>query len=137
MAIDIARLKGSENPAELLHSWMNERQLSVVDVSANPADLAEIARDRRLALSGISDERGGLSSMHELEGYVSEPQRERFIQDNLLVPSETPNVRLHIVDDLPTAPIPLGLVLADLADWNRPREDARIIELLKGVEWRP
>jgi len=123
------------NPAALLSSWMKSRQLRVENLSANPADLGEIARDERMVASGISDERSGMSSARELEGYVTVSSLESFTRENLLVASDSPNVRLHVVEDLPSRPIPLGLVLADLADWNRPREHGRISELLGGVKW--
>lgn len=131
----LQRLSSADNPAALLHSWMKSRQLRVVNLSANPADLGEIARDERIVASGISDERSGMSSARELEGYVAVSSLESFRRENLLVASDSPNVRLHVVENLPSRPIALGLMLADLADWNRPREDGRIIELLRGVQW--
>lgn len=131
----LERLSSADNPAALLSSWMKSRQLRVVNLSANPADLGEIARDERMVASGISDERSGMSSARELEGYVASSDVESFTRENLLVTSDSPNVRLHVVDSLPPQPIPLGLMLADLADWNRPREDGRIIELLRDVQW--
>ena len=127
------RLRAAEDPAALLHSWMKSRQLRVFSVAANSADLPEIARDQRIVVSGISDERAGLSSARELEAYVAKADVDAFLQDNLLVPSDAPNVRLHVVEELPLRPAPLGFVLADLADWNRPREDSQIAELLRGV----
>ena len=131
----LERLRASDEPAALLHSWMRSRQLRVVDVGANPADIPDIASDTRAIPSGISDLRAGLSAVREFEGYIAEADLEEFLRDNLLVPSESPNVRLHVVVGPTDAPIPLGLILADLADWNRPREDGRVFELLKGAEW--
>lgn len=131
----LERLGAANKPADLLHSWMKLRQLKVVNVAANPADLSDIARDERVIASGISDERSEISTTREFEGYVAAADLEAFLRGNLLVESESPNVRLHVVDERPQRPIPLGLVLADLADWNRPREDGRIVKLLKEVEW--
>lgn len=131
----LARLRDESEPASLLHSWMGSRQNKVIDVGANPVDLPEVARDKRVVPSGISDSRAGLSAQRELEGYISAQNVDSFVRDNLLVPSDSPNVRLHVVDDLPSRPAPLGLVLADLADWNRPREDGRVRELLRSVTW--
>ncbi|MGK2932108.1 MAG: hypothetical protein ACSLFD_04985 [Solirubrobacterales bacterium] len=131
----VQRLSESQDPARLLHSWMKPRQRRVVNVAANPADLRQLAQDKRVIASGISDERAGLSASREFEGYIAESELEAFLRDNLLVASEAPNVRLHVVDELPPSPVPLGLVLADLADRNRPREDGRIIELLGQVPW--
>ena len=129
------RLRAAEDPARLLHSWMRSRQLRMVNVAANPADLSDIARDERVVRSGISDERSEMSAASEFEGYVAAADLEAFLRDNLLVESDAPNVRLHVVDERPARPAPLGLVISDLADWNRPREDGRVIELLKGLLW--
>lgn len=131
----LERLRASAEPAALLHSWMRSRQLHVVDVGANPADILEIAADKRAIPSGISDSRAGLSAAREFEGYIAEADLDAFLRDNLLVLTESPNVRLHVVNGPIAAPIPLGLVLADLADWNRPREDGRVFELIRDVEW--
>jgi hypothetical protein len=114
---------------------MRSRQHRLVKVAANPADLAEIAGDPRLVPSGISDERSGLSAARELEGYVASDAMPGFLRDNVLIDSDAPNVRLHVVNKLPERPLPLGLLLADLADWNGPREDARVVELLRSVHW--
>lgn len=131
----LERLRGADDPARLLHSWMRSRQRGLVEVAANPADLAEIARDPRLVPSGISDERSRLSAVRELEGYIASDDLPALLRDNLLIESDAPNVRLHVVEKLPDRPLPLGLLLADLADWNGPREDARVIELLRGIRW--
>jgi hypothetical protein len=39
-------------------------------------------------------------------------------------------VLLHVVDHAIGSPAPLGLVIADLADRNSPREDAQVARLL-------
>jgi hypothetical protein len=127
------RLGSTGDPARLLHSWMKSRQLRVVNVAANPADLTEIVRDDRVVASGISDERSDMSAAREFEGYLAAADLDGFLRDNLLVESDSPNVRLHVVDERPARPVPLGLVLADLADWSRPREDGRVVELLRGL----
>lgn len=131
----LERLRDADDPARLLHSWMRSRQRRILNLAANPADLAEIAGDPRLVPSGISDERSGLSAARELEGYVASDDLPAFLRHNLLVESDAPNVRLHVVEKLPDRPLPLGLLLADLADWNGPREDARVVELLRSVHW--
>ena len=132
----IERLRSEASPLSLLHSWLRSRQLRVVDVAANPADIAEISSDVRVVASGISDERAGISSAREFEGYVAVSALDDFLRDNLLLDSDAPNIRLHVVEQLPAVPIPLGFVIADLIDWNRPREDGRAIELMEGVEWQ-
>lgn len=132
----LKRLRSEPAPLGLLHSWLRARQVRIIDVAANPADLAEVASDHRVIASGISDARAGLSSAREFEGYVAAAAREGFMRDNLLLESDAPNVRLHVVDQLPASPLPLGFVIADLIDWNRPREDGRALELLQGVQWQ-
>ena len=129
------RVEHEESPLRLLHSWLRSRQVRVVEVAANPADISEISSDRRVIASGISDSRAGLSAAREFEGYIEAPELDAFLHDNLLLNSDVPNVRLHVVDQLPAEPLPLGFVIADLIDWNRPREDGRAIELLKDVSW--
>lgn len=86
--------------------------------------------------SGISDPRAGLSAAGEFEGYIEAADLDEFLRDNLLVESASPNIRLRVVAKRPPEPVGLGLVIADLVDWNRPREDGRALELMKGVEWR-
>lgn len=131
----IERLRSEASPLSLLHSWLHSRQLRVVDVAANPADIAEISSDVRAIAAGISDERAGISAAREFEGYVGASALDGFLRDNLLLDSDLPNIRLHVVEQLPAAPIPLGFIIADLVDWNRPREDGRALELMKGVRW--
>ena|GEM_PF-661502 len=132
----VERLRSDDDPLRLLYSWMRGRQIRVVDVAANVADIAEIAADSRVAASGISDPRAGLSAAGEFEGYIAAADLDGFLRDNLLVESASPNIRLHVVADRPSEPVGLGLVIADLVDWSRPREDGRALELLKGIEWR-
>ena len=130
-----ARIADSEDPPRLLHSWLRSRQIRVVNLAGNRSDLPALAHDRLVVPSGISDERSGLSSAAEFEGYVGSGDFDEFVRRNLLVPSNSPNVRIHIVDKLPSRPAQLGLVIADLADWNGPREDGRVVELLRSIQW--
>jgi hypothetical protein len=132
----IERLRSEASPLSLLHSWLRSRQLGVVEVAANPADISEISVDGRVVASGISDDRAGISAAREFEGYVAVSGLDGFLRDNLLLDSDAPNIRLHVVERLPAVPIPLGFVIADLIDWNRPREDGRALELMEGVEWQ-
>jgi hypothetical protein len=131
----VERIRHEDSPLRLLHSWLRSRQIRAVDVAANPADIAEISADRRVIASGISDSRAGLSAAREFEGYVEASNLDRFLRGNLLLDSDAPNVRLHVVERLPDAPLPLGFVIADLIEWNRPREDGRAIELLGEIAW--
>jgi hypothetical protein len=130
------RIADSEDPPRLLHSWLRSRQIRVVNLAGNQSDLPGLVDDELVLPSGISDERAGLSSASEFEGYVGSDDLDEFVRRNLLVPSSSPNVRIHVVDMLPSRPAQLGLVIADLADWNGPREDGRVVELLRSIQWR-
>jgi hypothetical protein len=129
------RVADSEDPPRLLHSWLRSRQIRVVNLAGNRSDLPALADDPLAVRSGISDDRAGLSSAGGFEGYVDSGHLDEFVRRNLLVPSSSPNVRIHVVDKLPSRPAQLGLVIADLADWNGPREDGRVVELLRSIEW--
>jgi hypothetical protein len=124
-------LRRAGDPLRLLYGWLRTRQFRVVDVAANPADLLAFRVDVRVVPSGTSDARAGLSSSGEFEGYVQADDLDGLLRDCLLVSSATTNVRLHVVTNSPSRPAPVGLVIADLVDWNRPREDGRALDLLK------
>jgi hypothetical protein len=126
------RLRVSPDPAALLASWLaaraERRELSV------PAGALDGLRaDPRVAASGISDPRAGLSAAHQFEGYVRGGEADDVVADHLLIRSTTPNVFLHVANVAVALPAPIGLVLADLADHPGPREDARVRELLEGL----
>ena len=75
-----------------------------------------------------------MSAGREAEGYVRPRDVEQLMADHLMAAVNPANVWLHIVDRPLARPVPLGLVIADLADHDRAREDARVIELLGSAE---
>lgn len=121
----------SAEPALFLASWLRERA-PVLALHANDSDLADLRSDKRVVLSGISDDRAGLSSEHEVEAYVDPELADQLTREYLLVEAKMPNVWLHLARVLADADgrAPLGLVLADLADHAGPRESLRVKELL-------
>jgi excisionase family DNA binding protein len=127
----------NDAPAHLLASWLAKRA-PVMRLHANPSDLADLRKDERLVLSGISDDRAGLSSEHELEAYVAPEFAKQLVNEYLLVDeknikdAKNANVWLHLAHVQADADgrAPLGLVLADLADHAGPRECQRVKELL-------
>ncbi len=126
-------LAASPEPARQLNSWLRSRA-ERIQVSAKERDLDDLRRDKRVMLSGISDERSGLGVGRELEGYVDPVEYDALVREYLLVrSSEQPNVWMHVaaVQREKDGRVPLGLVIADLADHNGPREDARVEELLR------
>ncbi|MCE0536765.1 helix-turn-helix domain-containing protein [Kineosporia rhizophila] len=102
---------------------------------ASVRDLVDLREDRRIALSGLSDPRSGIASGDLVEGYVAVGQVEAVAQDYLLVQERAEakaNVVLHVGSLGPAGGEDRGLLLlaADLAEYRRPREEARAAELL-------
>lgn len=124
-------LAEDQDPAVLLVSWLRKRA-PVIALHADPQDLDGLRRDHRLVLPGISDDRAGLSSGHEVEAYVDPDLAEEIKNDYLLAEAGSPNVWLHLARVEPdgSGRAPLGLVMADLADHGGPREHQRVRELL-------
>ena len=84
----------------------------------------------RIALSGISDPRSGISGGSVVEGWVRKPEDiDDLIADHLLLPNIAGHVVLHFGRNI-DGPVPIGLVMADLADWNGPREDGEVTRLV-------
>ena len=100
---------------------------------SEPGSIDDLRQDPRVVLSGVSDPRSGLSAAHQVEAYVQPPDLDAVVKDHLLIPAAVPSVFLHVTDHQVNAPVPLGLVLADLADHGGPREDAQVERILKGI----
>jgi excisionase family DNA binding protein len=128
----IGRLQRSDEPLSLLRAWLVRRADRRCFVVA-AEDAAELRGDERVALSGISDERSGLSAPGEVEGYVRGNDLAQLRADYLLADVGSSNVWFHLSDRIVDRPVPIGLVVADLADRLSPREDAAARRLLGGV----
>jgi hypothetical protein len=124
---------GEEAPA-MLSSWLRRRGERLV-FRAQPADIADLLADPRVHPSGISDPRSGLASGDAGEAWIRDFSKlPELAGDYLLLPDRRGNVILHRGGlDPAWERLPLGLVIADLADWNGPREDGRVIELLASI----
>jgi len=129
-----ARLGGDPDPAGLLASWLRGRAERVI-LEARPGVAGSLRGDPRLAVSGVSDSRGGLSASHQAEGYVRPVDFDGLVRDYLLLRSDKGNVVLHVTERIVVAPVPVGLVMADLADYGLPREDAVVERMLKEGDW--
>jgi hypothetical protein len=125
-------LAGPDSP-ELIRDWLSERQLEVRDLAANARDLNLLLNDERVIRGGISDPRPRLSSAGEAELYVSKKDADSVARKWMLVPSDRPNVRMHVVAELPDGDIPLAWILADLAERGGPRESQQVRELVRGA----
>lgn len=110
-------------PGSLLRSWLPRRairhEMSVADV-----DLPEALADERLVISGVSDQRAGMSSPHMGEGYVNEQAARSFFNDYFVVETDDrvrANIIVHV--SLVVPPITPLVIAADLADYRAGRED--------------
>lgn len=128
----IDALEGPESPG-LIRDWLSKRQIEVRDLAANARDLDHLLNDEGIARGGISDARAHLSSAGEAEIYVPQKDADRFARRWMLVSSDRPNVRMHVVAELPDGNIPLAWLLADLAERGGPRESQQVRELLKSA----
>lgn len=127
-----AQLFASPVPAALLRSWLSSRA-GVQRFSAAPADLPALRDDERVVLSGLSDPRSGIAAANVVEGYVAAHHVDDLVKDYLLSNRGEPNVIFHVPDGgrpVPR-PVPLPVVLADLADHDGPRESAAVERLLQ------
>jgi len=125
------RLVADDEPEMLLRSWLAsraERQL------LSASDIDALHADPRLVLSGLSDERSGLSAAADVEAYVRAEDAVAVRRDHLLVNAgSNANVVLHVSPLLPDRPVPVLLLAADLAEHDGPRELARARELI--ADW--
>jgi len=122
------RLAADDEPELVLRSWLasraDRRRLSAPDAQA-------LRSDARVVLSGLSDERAGLSAAGDVEGYVQAGAADAVIRDHLLIDTgSSADVVLHVSPLLPEMPVPLLLVAADLADHDGPRELGRARALI-------
>jgi hypothetical protein len=123
------RLWSADDPLALLRAWMASRaEIHHLHVQ----DAAALIADERVVPSGVSDPRSGMSAAGHAEGYVHADDMAALKADHLLVPAPRAraNAVLRVAPVLPPAPVPDLLLVADLADADRPREEARARELL-------
>ncbi|MCM0638159.1 helix-turn-helix domain-containing protein [Cellulomonas wangsupingiae] len=125
----IDRLCSDPEPIDRLRSWAASRG-EVLHLSAQ--DPAQVREDDRFVVSGVSDPRAGISAAAFAEGYVHRDDAQGLVADHLLVPAARARADVVLrVSPLPlSAPVPLLVVIADLADSGGPRERKRAEELL-------
>jgi hypothetical protein len=123
-------LLASPQPAVLLRSWLRSRA-QLLSLAIPPSGVDDLLEDPRLVPSGISDARSEMSAGREVEGYVRPGDVGLLMADHLMAAVSPADVWVHVVDRPLPRPAPLGLVIADLAGYDRAREDARVGELLR------
>ena len=126
----LAELKSNENPAALIAAWLKgyriEHRLQI-----NPKDLAALGTENKIVASGVSDKRSTFAQANLFEGYVEKKNLNEIKRKFLMVESSNFNVLLRTSPIKLQKPIPLGLLLADLADHNQPREDKQVKTLVR------
>jgi hypothetical protein len=128
------QLLGSGRPGVLLRSWLR-RRADLLRLAAPEGDIAELLADPRLVPSGISDPRSAMSAGNGAEGYARRSDVEAVVRHYLMAESAEGNVWLHKSGRELLRAAPLGLVVADLADHDGPREDGVVEALLRSVPW--
>ncbi|MBM7471196.1 hypothetical protein [Subtercola frigoramans] len=135
-ASDRSRLRGyykqlreSDHPDRLLAGWVPQRP--VLKLAVAPSDLDDLGQDARIVKSGFSDPRAQIAAAGQLEVRVAAANLASLRRDYLLRPSDRPNVFVHLTDERSPSPLPLGLLLVDLANHDGVRERSRVAELLR------
>lgn len=128
----IKKMKSDSDPVLLLNSWLR-RRAEIQNYKVNQMDLPNLARDLDVIPSGLSDSRSGISSQVFFEGYVLKKDLRNLRRKYLLVSSEKPNVILRVIDHELPRPIPIGYVIADLADHDGAREQSQAENLIRKV----
>ena len=126
------KMKLDHDPVLLLNSWLR-RRAEIQNYKINLVDLRNLASDLDVIPSGVSDSRSGISSQDFFEGYVLKKDLGKLKRKYFLVASEQPNVILRIVDYELPRPIPIGYVIADLAEHNSAREQSQAESLIGKV----
>lgn len=134
----IDRLAKAEDPVPLLRSWFPKRAVRR-KYHVNPSDLADLRRDKRISLSGVSHPASGLLAGNEVEAYVRADEAAALSDDYLLVeprPDSPANVLLHIIDPKHKVSdqereLPLMAVAADLAERSGAREEEAARNLVR------
>jgi len=130
----VLRLRDDQHATDLLAAWLRPvLARPAVDLFVQPADLQDLRADDRLVLGGVSDARAEISAPDFVEAHVAAADYPLVRRDFLLRSSDAPNVRLHVDDERPSSPLPLSVLLLDLAADGGPRERARVAALLRGI----
>lgn len=120
------------NANQLLATWLAAR---AVPLNLSAPEPEALATDLDLVPSGISDPRAQLGGGRASEFYAQPGTLQRVMRRHLLVEEPDGPVRMRESLVPISAPVPLLLVAADLADRGGPREMRRAQELIK--EWQP
>lgn len=130
--VEVLRSGPEEELPARVSAWLADRAARV-ELALHPEDVAQLRPDRRLALSGISDPRAGLSSQAEVEAYVGRDDLGGLADDyflDLAQRPDAPNVVLHVIEK-PLAEPPRLFSAADLFDRRGAREVRAGLEIVR------
>jgi len=130
--VEALRSGPEEDLPARVSAWLADRA-ERVELAVHQQDVAQLRADRRLALSGISDPRAGLSSSVEVEAYVGRDDLGGLADDyffDLDYRPDAPNVVLHVVESPLDAP-PRLFSAADLFDRRGAREVRAGLEIVR------
>lgn len=129
----LMRLDESEEPGPLLTSWLAARpNARPIRRSIHSSDLLDLRHDSRVTLSGVSDPRSKLATLDVVEGYVQTAVWPSLEAEYMASASGEGNVLIRLLTDSLPGELPLGMMLADLALWPGPREQAAVRRLIRG-----
>ncbi|WP_157485805.1 MULTISPECIES: hypothetical protein [unclassified Frigoribacterium] len=121
-------LRSAADPADLIWAWFRPRRPLRLD--GLPSDVADLPGDGRVVPSGFSDPRAGIAAAGMLEAHIGADDLDAVLDDFILEPSDRPTVLLHVDDVRPSDPVPLAVLLVDLAQGPGPRERAQVGRLV-------
>jgi hypothetical protein len=131
----VESLLESRTAAAVLAAWTRTAYAPPEPYRAADGDLDDLRHDGRLTLGGISDPRARISDAGVVEAHVADADLAGLQREYLLVASrDRPNVLLHIDQERPARPLPLGALIIELAHHDGPRERAAASELLRHVQ---
>lgn len=124
------------NPADLVRSWLAAQMPPVRTYLISPSDLPDLAADPRVVMTGISDPRAGLAVVGQVEARVTRHDLNALVTEFWLREDPDGPVRLLITDEPTPDPVPLGVLVEDLAAHPGPRESEAVARLLgEHVPW--
>jgi hypothetical protein len=132
-----ARLDGLDDGLTPTERVRLTRHLDELGSAADPADLiwAWFRPRRPLRLEGLPSDVGdlpgdGRAAAGMLEAHIGADDLDAVLDDFILEPSDRPTVLLHVDDVRPNDPVPLAVLLVDLAQSPGPRERAQVGRLV-------
>lgn len=130
----VAALRALPTAWEQLVLWTRAVHRPPMEFDVARSDLEDLRRDPRLVAGGISDQRVGISDAGLVEAHVLCTDLDDVRTEYLLVPPSGPaNVVLHVDDEPVSEPLPLGVLLTELAHHDGARERAKVGELLRAA----